>query len=146
MNDKVNFSKEAPEYFALCFQTNCVAADHCLRSLAARDLGKEPMIIRTVNPHLVNPKGGNTCRFFQTSEKVKIAYGFKWMMDNVPAGRIRPIRDAICSIVSRRTYYYLLNGTRPIQPDLQKKIGYILQMNGLSVPVMFDRYEQSYVW
>ena len=146
MNDKVNFSKEAPVSFALCFRTDCVSADHCLRSLAARDLGKERTTLYIINPNLVNPKGGNTCRFFQSSEKVKIAYGFKWMMDHVPSGRIWHIRDAICSMISQRTYYYLMDGTKPILLDMQRKIGAILRANGLSVPILFDRYEECYLW
>ena len=85
-------------------------------------------------------------KFFQKAEKMRVAYGFKRAMAQVPARHVRSVRSAICGLVCLRNYYYLLRGEKPMFPDMQEKIASVLQRNGLPAPVEFDCYEWQYEW
>ncbi len=146
MDNDYNFYDQAPTNYSLCFKTDCATAGECLRSLAARDLTTDRFNLSIVNPLLANGAGGTACQFFRKAEKVRVAYGFKRAMAQIPAGKVRNVRFAVCGWVCQRNYYYLLRGEKPIFPDMQKKIASILTHNGLPAPVEFDRYEWQYEW
>ncbi len=141
-----NLYTQAPATFGLCFQTGCATAGQCLRALAARDLTRERKYINAVNPLLVNTKGGADCPFFRKAEQVRVAFGFRNALKQVRHGEIRTVRGGIMGLVSRRGYYYLFNGERPIYPDMQRKIAGILARCGAEQPIEFDRYEYRYLW
>lgn len=137
---------KVPAGFALCLKSECASAGECLRGLAGRDLGKERISLTVVNPLLADTAGEQACRFFRKAEKVRVAYGFKQAMAQVPAGHVKSVRSAICGLVCQRNYYYLLRGEKPMFPEMQKKIASILTRYGLPAPVTFDRYDWLYEW
>lgn len=146
MDNDYNFYDNAPVSFPLCLKTECASAGECLRGLAARDLKKDRANLSVINPLLVDIQGKTACKFFKKAQKVRVAYGFKRAMMQIPAGHVRNVRSAICGLVCQRNYYYLLQGEKPMFPDMQKKIAAILLQNGLPVPVEFDHYEWHYEW
>ena len=99
-----------------------------------------------LNPLLADTAGESACKFFRKAEKVRVAYGFKRAMAQIPAGKVRSVRSAICGLVCQRNYYYLLRGEKPMFPDMQAKIASILTRNGLPGSVEFDRYDWLYEW
>ena len=146
MNEAYNFYRNAPKNYSLCFRADCPAAAECLRALAARDLTATSPNLPVVNPLLTHPEGGNQCRFFRKAEKVRVAYGFRQALSQLPAGKVRRARMHLRELVTRRNYYYLLNGEKPLYSNMQQKIAAILQANGLTADPAFDRYEWQYDW
>lgn len=146
MSDNYNFYDNAPMGYSLCFESGCASAEHCLRRLAARDLSRKPMSVSVANPLLTDTKGEGACPFFRKAEMVRIAYGFKKAMGKVESGKVAGARAAIMAMTSRRNYYHLFSGDRPISPDVQKSIEHVLQSYGLTAPVEFDRFEWRYRW
>lgn len=146
MDNDYNFYQHAPRDYSLCFKTDCATAGTCLRALAARDLTTDAPNITIINPLLADTAGGTSCAYFRKAEQVRVAYGFKKALAQIPAGKVRAVRLEVCGLVCRRNYYYLLRGEKPIFPAMQKTIAAILQQNGLPAPVEFDRYEWHYEW
>ena len=146
MENDYNFFDNAPANFGLCLKSECASAGECLRGLAGRDLGKERVNLTIINPLLADTAGESACKFFRKAEKVRVAYGFKRAMAQIPAGKVRSVRSAICGLVCQRNYYYLLRGEKPMFPDMQAKIASILTRNGLPGSVEFDRYDWLYEW
>lgn len=146
MSNGYNFYDNAPRGYTLCLSAGCDSADHCLRQLAARDLSRKPMSVSVANPLLTDTKGEGACPFFRKAEKVRVAYGFKQAMSRIESGKVAGARAAIMAMTSQRNYYHLFSGDRPMLPDVQKRIEYVLQSYGVAAPVEFDRIEWRYQW
>ncbi len=146
MDNGYNFYDNAPGNFSLCFKAGCASAGRCLRWLAGRDLGTGTRFVSVANPLLADGRGEGACPFFRRAEKVRVAYGFKRAMGQVPSGRVAGARAAVFPMISRRYYYYLLNGDRPLWPEDQEQVASVLQGYGVPAPVEFDRYEWQYRW
>lgn len=144
--DKYNFYDNAPRGYALCFNGGCASAEGCLRRLAGRDLGLEPMTVSTVNPLRADARGEGSCPFFRKAERVRIAFGFKQAMARVESGKVAGARAEIGSTTSRRNYYHLLSGDTPLSCGMQEHISAVLQRYGVPAPVEFDRTEWQYQW
>lgn len=141
-----NFYDNAPANYNYCFKSDCATADKCIRALATKNLTQKRISLNIVNPLLVNTEGGSACPHFKKAEKIRIAYGFKEAMSKIAYGRAHKVRSAVCKYVCTRNYYYMLRGEKPISPDMQNIITSILQLNGLTSPIEFDRYEWQYDW
>lgn len=146
MEQEFNFCDHAPANFAFCFRTDCPMADSCLRGLAARDLTTTRRTLMVVNPLLAHPDGDKACAYFCKAEKLRVAYGFKRALAQVPSGKVYNVRAAICALVCQRNYYYLLKGEKPMFPDMQRRVEAILVRHGLTAPIEFDRYDWDYAW
>lgn len=146
MEKDFDYFDNAPAGFGLCFKAECTSAGECLRALAARDVKRTPPQLLTVNPLLADAAGAQACPFFRRAERVRVAYGFSVALAQVPAGRVRSVRAAICELVCQRNYYHLLRGEKAMMPEMQNKVAAILVANGAPAPVEFDRYDWIYDW
>ena len=146
MKENFNYCENAPSGFCFCLKTDCSVASECLRGLAARDLSEKLSSVLVINPLLLKNEDGKTCRFFRKMERRKLAFGFKRAKSLLPSGRVAFVKEAICKHVCVRDYYYMLGGTKPMQPALQEKIAAILVENGVPAPIIFDRYEWKDFW
>lgn len=102
--------------------------------------------MEVVNPLLASPEGEGKCPFFRSSEKVRVAYGFKQAMALVPHGKARAVRYALQEYMCERDFYYLRRGDKPIYPEMQRRIAADLAKAGAPAPIEFDRYEWRYDW
>lgn len=146
VNTEEIVNEQAPDNFSYCFKTDCASADKCLRALAARNLNREKVNLRIINPLVVNAAGEASCPYFRNVERVHVAYGFKRALAKIELGKVKSVRTAIKALVCQRNYYYLQRGDKPIYPQMQKKIENILHLHGLPLPVEFDHYEWHYKW
>lgn len=156
MNDKndykdhgqeaVNFYELAPSGYSLCLRPECASAHSCLRCLAGSGLTTSRYVVEVVNPLLASPEGEGKCPFFRSSEKVRVAYGFKQAMALVPHGKARAVRYALQEYMCERDFYYLRRGDKPIYPEMQRRIAADLAKAGAPAPIEFDRYEWRYDW
>lgn len=137
---------QVPRSFAYCFCHDCASADECLRYLAKDTLAEAESIVKAVNPTHADKAGAGTCDYFRRGERVRVAFGFKQALKSLPVAGMETARNDIKALMSQRTYYYLLNGEKPISPEMQEKIATILERYGLPAEMEFDRYEWCHDW
>ena len=70
--------------YTLCFNDRCPKSEHCLRHMLAQHNTPECKRISVVNP-LCYPPEGETCEFFRSDRKLRIAWGFSKLYIDMPA-------------------------------------------------------------
>ncbi len=137
-----------PTFFAKCLQTECLAAEGCLRAAVAKALvaegKKERMMV--MSPSAVRPAEGENCPHFVSTEPVKVAFGFIRTMNSLPHGKVGIAASRIMALSSRRTYFRQRRGDIGLNEAEQRQIAAILEECGAATPVSFDRYEYQPDW
>ena len=133
------------EGFVPCFNDGCQRREHCLRWQAREYVRTEPWVATCINP--ANPEAtGDTCLMYRDDKKVRIAYGFTRLLDQLPRRTGRLLMADIIAQHNRTYAYEFRNGTRPIPPRMQEDIADTCRRAGYTAPVAFDRYEEGYEW
>ena len=82
----------APANYSRCFNNQCPKADNCLHRLAAlRDTPEYPSI-RIINP-LCIPEDSSQCAYFQSTQKIHVAWGISHLLDEVPYKNLQPLKS-----------------------------------------------------
>ena len=84
--------------------------------------------------HLASLKG--TCPYYRPNKKVRYAAGFVSLLESLPLMRH----------FSRRTYYRVRKGERPLSPSEQQVVLNALKRCGVKEPKGFDAYFEEYDW
>ncbi len=114
----------APANYSRCFNNQCPKADNCLHRLAAlRDTPEYPSI-RIINP-LCIPEDSSQCAYFQSTQKIHVAWGISHLLDEVPYKNLQPLKSQLIAHFGRGKYYrfyreesYLSPKTRTISAEL----------------------------
>ena len=87
----------APANYSRCFNNQCPKADNCLHRLAAlRDTPEYPSI-RIINP-LCIPEDSSQCAYFQSTQKIHVAWGISHLLDEVPYKNLQPLKLSLIHI------------------------------------------------
>ena len=144
MNDNELTWEEVPEGWALCFNQACAMRERCLRWQAGLLAPENLTVGRCVTPRAL--KDGQ-CQCFATMEKVRIAYGFSTVYDEVRKSDYTPMRKELTFMLSGKRYYYeYMRGERPLSPAQQESIREFFAKWGYADSVKFDRYEEHFVF
>lgn len=142
--EELGFS-QVPNNFSWCINSQCPKADTCLRRLAEKCA---PTNIKSYTVlslrHLAGLKG--ECPYYCSDTKVRYAKGFIGILENLTARQTRFFVARIISNSSRRTFYRIRSGERPLAPWEQQSILNILKECGVTCPVEFDAYFEDYYW
>ena len=85
------------------------------------------------------------CPCFRPVEIVRIAAGFKGLMEDLKVGEMRSARlDLIRLLNGRSNYYRYLNGKHTLSPKQQEEIRRILHAHGYDGPTDFDSHQDRY--
>ena len=94
----------APANYSRCFNNQCPKADNCLHRLAAlRDTPEYPSI-RIINP-LCIPEDSSQCAYFQSTQKIHVAWGISHLLDEVPYKNLQPLKSQLIAHFGRGKYY-----------------------------------------
>ena len=144
MKNKIDFS-EVPYHYSLCLNHQCTKASTCLRQLSEQCAPETIEYWTIISPkHQSTIKGD--CPYYRSSTKVRYAKGFMNIMENMPIKQSRKVISSLISTFSRRTYYRIRKGERPLSPDEQKEIIKILKFHGVAEPYEFDAFFEEYDW
>lgn len=144
MEEELNFS-QVPFNYPLCLNRQCPKASTCLRQLAEQSLPGDVEQLMIVNPKRIAAAESN-CPYYRSSERVRYAKGFIGILDNLTHSQMRIVVSRLIGHFSRRTYYRIRKGERPLSPLEQKEILNILKNCGVIVSKDFDSYFEEYDW
>lgn len=128
----------------------CPMADTCLRSLVFKkkmEAGEMDYRLTAVNPYCERLGYATAdCLAYNSNEPVRYAFGFKHIFDDVKKGDYEAIRSQVMACFSCESFFYRSqNGSRPIAPEMQKRIAEVLKGHGYGEPE-FDRCEELPMW
>ena len=83
MENNSELNNRAAQY-TLCFNAQCSKAESCLRHSMTQYNTAQNARLSVINP-LCYPAAGKECPHFRTNKKVRVAWGFKTLYDNMPA-------------------------------------------------------------
>lgn len=141
MEKKYNFD-EVPQNWRFCFHGACPMKDACLRFQAALEIPADRTCGRAVFPTAL--KDGK-CRFFRSSEKVRLATGFV-IKDNPQLSRMFvALRHVLTEhLGSQGSYYLYRNGKKWLSPAQQEGIRETFCKAGYVGEVTFAQYRDDY--
>ncbi len=134
-----------PEQYALCSNSNCKNAEHCLRQLCYKQLTANDTKIYVLNP-LLFPKEDEECSYFRTDKKVSFAWGIKNILDDIPAVKAKFIKSDLLQRYGRTKYYQFYRGEKPLSVKDQQTFAKIFRQNGVETEIKYADYTEDYNW
>ena len=119
--------------------------EHCLRSILKDYVPEEYPVVTAVN--LRNPKMQQSdCPQYCPDQPVRMPLGLTAMYHDMPYHLVRPIKNRLIHLLSRKRYYEYHNGRRPVTPDVEATIRQTLLAIGWTAEPAFDDYVEEYLW
>ena len=133
---------------ALCASQACPVREGCLRYQGWLALPQEKTQWLFVSPSQAAQAGAGGCPMFASAAPVRMAYGFKRALGSLPSASVelcmRDIGRAL--VVGWRMVYRMRKGERGLSPEEQTLVARVLEEHGAPQPVVFDHYEEHYIW
>ena len=82
MENNSDLNNQAAQY-TLCFNTRCPKAENCLRHSMTQYTTAQNIRLSVINP-LCYPAAGKECPHFRSNKKIRVAWGFKKLYDDMP--------------------------------------------------------------
>ena len=137
---------QVPSNYGKCILEQCSASSKCLRQILYRNRVKSIKQLVIVDPALVSPEKGESCAAFHDFSPVRLARGFQEALKTVPHGNVKLIKEELINYYSRSMFYYYRKGERTLSPKEQSHISEVLIRYGAKGPIVFDAYEEGYIW
>lgn len=138
------FREKAKDYL-MCFIDSCPVHEQCLRWLVGQYAKTTPFALTSVNPR--NPKvGGEQCEMFRKNVRVIMKRGLTQLYREMPTYQERLIRNTLIAWWSRKKYFEIRKGDRPITPEQQEDVIHACRHHGWKGPIIFDSEEEDWLW
>lgn len=141
MENNSELNNRAAQY-TLCFNAQCSKAESCLRHSMTQYNTAQNARLSVINP-LCYPAAGKECPHFRTNKKVRVAWGFKTLYDNMPARISHAIHLNLEAIFRHSPYYRYRNQKLGLTPKQQECIRQVCKKHGWNEEVVFDRIPKS---
>lgn len=138
-------SRTKPLDYALCNNSSCAQKDKCLRYIFFDSEAREKSSVRIISPYACST-ADQTFKFFAHNEKVKIGWGMKKLLDDVPSKKATAIRDELINIFNRPKYYRLRNAELPITPKIHEQIKSVFKKHEVEAEPSYDEISEDFVW
>ena len=89
MENNSDLNNQAAQY-TLCFNTRCPKAENCLRHSMTQYTTAQNIRLSVINPSAIR-RQGKECPHFRSNKKIRVAWGFKKLYDDMPARISRAI-------------------------------------------------------
>ncbi|AVM58303.1 hypothetical protein C3V43_11510 [Bacteroides heparinolyticus] len=141
-----NFDYQAVPYdYAHCFNNRCTQSSQCLRHLVAKNSTSQCPTLRIVNPNCI-PADTAACPYFNSTQKLHVAWGLKHLLDNVPYKHGNAIRHELISHFGKTNYYRHYRQERALLPQDQEYIRQLFRSYGITAEPQFERYSDEYYY
>ena len=134
-----------PEQYKLCSNSACKKPENCLRQLCYRQVTKNDIGIYVLNP-LLFPKENEECPYFKSDKEIKLAWGTKSILDEIPNKKASEIKRALLQKHGRTKYYQFYRSEKPLFPSDQQIFTKILKKNGIETEIKYERFTEAYDW
>lgn len=131
--------------YARCFNSQCAKADNCLHRLAALHDTTEYPTVWSINP-LCIPADSNQCPYFQSSKKVRMAWGINHLLDEVPHKNLQPLKSQLIAHFGRNKYYRFYREECYLTPEDQDYIRKAFRQHNIPTEPAFNSYSEEYQW
>jgi hypothetical protein len=101
--------------------------------------------IPVINPVCV-PEDTNACPHFHLIRTIRMAWGIKNLLNNVPQKDVKALKSQMFIYFGRNNYYRLYRKERGLLPQQQEYIRRIFQQKGISEELAFEYYTEEYQW
>ena len=108
-----------PEQYKLCSNSACKNSENCLRQLCYRQITENDIGIYVLNP-LLFPGENEECPYFKTDKKIKLAWGIKNILDDIPNKKASEIKKELLIKYGRTKYYQFYRCEKPTSMYSQK--------------------------
>lgn len=144
MEDEFNY-QAVPYGYTHCFNTHCPKGEKCLRHLVAMHSTNQYPTLSVVNPNCI-PEDANSCPSFHPIRKIRVAWGIKHLLDNVPHKDADSLKRMMLSHFGRGLYYRFYREEKFIAPEQQEYIQRIFRQKGITDQPIFDSYTEEFEW
>ena len=142
MENNSDLNNQAARY-TLCFNDCCAKAESCLRHSMTQYNTAKNIRLSVINP-LCYPEAGKECPHFRTNKKIRVAWGFKNLYDDMPARISRAIHLNLEAVFNHSPYYRYRNQKLGLTPKQQECIRQVCRKHGWNKEIAFDRYTEEY--
>lgn len=140
MENNSDLNNQAARY-TLCFNDCCAKAESCLRHSMTQYNTAKNIRLSVINP-LCYPEAGKECTHFRTNKKIRVAWGFKNLYDDMPARISRAIHLNLEAVFNHSPYYRYRNQKLGLTPKQQECIRQVCRKHGWNKEIAFDRYTE----
>lgn len=141
MENNSDLNNQAAQY-TLCFNTRCPKAENCLRHSMTQYTTAQNIRLSVINP-LCYPAAGKECPHFRSNKKIRVAWGFKKLYDDMPARISRAIHLNLEAIFNHSPYYRYRNQKLGLTPKQQECIRQVCRKHGWKEEIQFDRVHRG---
>lgn len=133
-----------PANYGHCMNHGCPRSATCLRYM----LGKLP---HSANPfvsclHPSHYPTGVQCPYYRSSQKVRVAWGVRYLWDDVPYKLAVQMKQTLIRYFGRGVYYSYYRKEVPLFPEEQEVIRKLFAENGVTSEPVFESYSEEYEW
>ncbi|NDV60317.1 DUF6078 family protein [Bacteroides sp. 519] len=142
MKNSLNY-ESVPRNYAHCFNEQCVRSSQCLRHLVAQNSTSQYDIVSIINPKCI-PDKTDQCPFFKNIRKVRLAWGIKHLLDDVPFKDGNSMRRQLLSHFGKTAYYRIYRLEHGLLPKEQEYIRQLFRNHGINKEPQFEKYTEEY--
>ncbi len=129
----------------LCQNSGCARAETCLRYRCFHALTGGPVAVRVLSPSHY-PQSEAACPHFRATEKVRVAWGIRNILNGLPYETAQRIKQELLSHFGRSKYYRFFREELPVLPDDQEAARAIFRRNGVEADPAYTRFSESFDW
>ena len=144
-NSATKTSEKVPNNYTLCIKGDCPKAATCLRHVAVEMMPSEVQRWSIISPAYLAQTEGE-CPVYRSAEKVQYARGFVRMIRTLPVNVSEMVAHKLIAHFGRNAYYDMRKGKRTVTPAEQEIIRTVVAECGAQQEVVFDAYEEDYLW
>lgn len=131
-----------PPSWLYCFLEGCPKAGECIRYISSKLIPDDVTIGYAVLPTALK---GKDCPHFKQIRKIRAAYGFNKLFEEVKRKDDTPLRNQLKAYLgSHGAYYRYHNGEKLLTPEQQQHIIDIFHQWGYTDNLAFDHYREVY--
>lgn len=144
MEDEFNY-QAVPYGYTHCFNDHCPKGEKCLHRLVAVHSTNQYPTLSVVNPNCI-PEDANACPFYKDIQKVRVAWGVKLLLNDVPYKDAASIKAHLLRYFGRSLYYRFYRKEYSINPEQQDFIRRLFRQKGVTKEPEFEYYTEEYKW
>ncbi|WP_291529345.1 DUF6078 family protein [Bacteroides sp. UBA939] len=134
-----------PYNFARCFNDSCTKAGQCLHRMAATNDTAQHPTIPIINPRCI-PEDTGACKYFKSTQKMRVAWGIQHLLDTVPHKDARSIKAQLIAHFGKTKYYRIYREENFLTPEEQEYIRRLFHKYGVEQEPAFESYSDEYRW
>ena len=132
-----------PRNYPHCFNQQCSRSAECLLHLVAQNSTSQYNTLKIINPKCI-PDDTTHCPFFKSNRKIRVAWGTKHLLDDVPYKDGGTLRRQLIDHFGKNTYYQVYRLERGLHPEEQEYIRKVFRSNGIAKEPGFEKYTEEY--